>query len=180
MTLNRPTKTINTDAFVAEMLALLNKYDINVAVPTGPKPVAAPTPVETKGDLTLWSDGSVSSQAFDDYFKGYTGSGTLVRNFFFADTASLFSLNKVQLDNVNYNQANVHSLLGQMITTVDGMLQGFYATLAPNGHFDSHSVVGVENTRASREPSTSIPAILAAWRAQNYFPTVVVNTWTVV
>jgi hypothetical protein len=159
----------------------MSKHDKQPKPPKPAKPPkqVLPPAVANNGDLTFYADGTVSAQAFEDYFKSYTGPGTLIHNFFFADSDKVFPANPVQAANIAYNSANVWGPLGQFITSVDGMLQGFSCALV-NGRFDSHSVVGLPYSRASREPVSSIPAILAAWRAQGYFPTVVEQTWSVV
>ena len=157
----------------------MSKHD-NHGKHNQPPKVVFPTIVATHGDLTLYSDGSLASQQFEEYFKGYTGPGHLVHNFFFSDTGYQFKLTKEQADNVAYNQANVWGPLGQFIKTVGDTLQGFSAVRGDDGRFDPKSVNGLPYAEASREPVAGIPAILAYWKSQNYFPTVVEQTWAVV
>jgi hypothetical protein len=131
------------------------------------------TPTDHKDGLTFFSDGTVSAQAFEDYFKSYTGSGTLIHNFFFSDTDKVFHADPVQAGNIAYNRANVYGPLGQFLQGVGDMLQGFSCSLV-DGRFDSHSVVGLPLTRASRQPVAGIPAIVAEWKAQGWYPLVLV------
>jgi hypothetical protein len=168
----------NDSAFLAEFAALYAKYHPHKD--PGPPPVVYPTQVDRKDDLVLYSDGSVGAQAFEDYFKSYTGTGHLIHNFFFTDNDQAFQTNPAQAANIAYNRANVYGPLGQMITSVDGMLQGFSASFDARGHFDPKSVRGLDYSRASRESVSKIPDILAVWKATGYFPTVVEQTWTVV
>jgi len=128
-------------------------------------------------DVTLLSDGSVQSAEMDAYLATYTGQGTPIHAFWFSDNASLFTLNPTQYGNAAYNVANVHSPASNGILVagrIDGVMQGYTCVLGLDGRFVASTVTAVPTSRASRESSFTIPAIIEKWKAEGFWPLVIV------
>lgn len=143
-------------------------------------PAPKPKPIEPPAEptISLLENGAIRSSLIVERNAKYTGPGRVVNDIvFLGDTDKLFTLNKEQQDNLDYNRAEFGSVLGGMALHdgITGMLQAYSAVLIEaNGevpaHFDKTTVKAIDCTLASPDSTTDIPALIEAWDKAGYWP----------